>query len=169
MRAFAGKLFLVLCATALVLGVIATLGVIAMLVDWKRPDPQMIDPSDLAKIQIGDVIRLRELLKVPAERVCLLTPYRDRLDETEPLADLVNARLKAMGLRLQDNGFALVIVNGDQVTVQRIGGRKPYYLAAWHEGAGRILKRLHCADADRVFVTKVVDPLWPTLVFGEER
>src|SRR5919106_2127139 len=103
MRAFTGKLFLIFCATALVLGIIATLGVIAMLVDWKRPDPQMIDPSDLAKIQIGEVIRLRELLKVPAERVCLLTPYRDRLDETEPLGDLVNAHLKAMGLRLQDN------------------------------------------------------------------
>jgi hypothetical protein len=163
MRSFAYKSFLVFCKTALVFGVIA------MLVDWKRPDPQLIDPSDLAKTHVGEVIRLRDLLKVPAEKVCLLTPYRDRLDETEPLGDLVNAHLKAMAPRLQDNGFALVIVNGDQVTVQHIGGRKPYYLAAWHEGAGRILKRLHCADADRVFVTKVVDPLWPTLVFGEER
>lgn len=163
MRAFACKSFLIFCTMALVLGVIA------MLLDWEPPDPELVDPSDLAKIQIGDVVRLRELLKVPAERVCLLTPYRDRLDETEPLGDLVNAHLKAMGLRLQDNGFALVIINGDQVTVQRIGGRKPYHLAAWHEGAGRILKRLHCADVDRVLVTKVVDPLWPMLVFGEER
>jgi hypothetical protein len=72
MRAFVWKCFLVFCATALVLGVIA------MLVDWERPDPQMIDPSDLAKIHIGEVVRLRGLLKVPAERVCLLTPYRDR-------------------------------------------------------------------------------------------
>lgn len=168
MRSFA-YMFLVLCATALVIGVIAMLGVIATFVGQERPDPQMIDPADLAKIEIGDVVRLSNLLKAPAERACLLTPYRDRLDETEPLADLVNAHLKAMGLRLQDNGFALVVVNGNQVTVQHLGGKKPYYLAAWHEGAGRILKRLHCADADRVFVTKVTDPLWPTLVFGEKR
>jgi hypothetical protein len=162
MRAFAYKSLLVFCMAALVLGVIG------ILLDWERPDPPMIDPSDLAKIQIGDVVRLSSLLKEPAEKACFLTPYRDRLDEAEPLGDLVNKHLKAIGLRLEDNGFALVIVNGNKVTVQRLGGRK-YYLAAWHEGAGRILKPLRCASADRVLVTKVVDPLWPTLVFGEER
>jgi hypothetical protein len=163
MRTFAFKSFLVFCTTALVLSVMA------MLLDRESPDPELIDPSDLARIQIGDVVRLRELLKEPAEKVCFLTPYRDRLEETEPLSNLVNAHLTAMGIRLQDNGFALVIVDGNKVTVQRLGGKRMYHLAAWHEGAGRILKPFRCASADRVLVTKVTDPLWPTLVFGEER
>jgi hypothetical protein len=90
------------------------------------------------------------------------------LEETEPLSDLVNAHLKAMGLRLEDNGFALVVVNGAKVAVQRLG-RAKQHITAWHEGAGQILKPLRCARADRVLVTKVADPLWPTLVFGEER
>ena len=50
MRAFAYKCFLVSCTMALVLGVIA------MLVDWERPDPELIDPSNLARIQIGEVV-----------------------------------------------------------------------------------------------------------------
>ena len=90
------------------------------------------------------------------------------MDETEPVSDLVNEHLKAMGFRLEDNGFALVFFNGDKVTVQRLGAAKQN-IAAWHEGAGRILKRLGCARADRVLVTGVQDALWPWLVFGEER
>lgn len=133
-----------------------------------KKEPQLIDLADLDRIKVGEAVRLRELLKEPAEQVCLLTPYRDRLDETEPLSSQVNAHLKAIGLRLQDNGFALVAVNGDKASVQ-ILSRSRRYMAAWHEGAGRILKRLGCASPDRVLVTLVQDPLWPTLVFGEER
>lgn len=130
-------------------------------------EQQIIDLSDLQKIQIGDVVRLRELLKQPAEKVCLLSPYRDRLEESEPLSHQVHAHLNAIGLMLQDGGFALVSVNGDKVSVQRLSGARQY-IAAWHEGAGRILKPLGCASADRVLVTKMQD-LWPVLVFGEER
>ena len=67
-RAFAHKYFLVFCATVL------TLGVIAMLTDREQSNPPMIDPSDLAKIQVGDVARLSDLLKDPASKVCFLTP-----------------------------------------------------------------------------------------------
>ena len=161
MRAFASKSFLVFCSFALVLGVIA------MLLDWEPQDPQIIDPSDLAKIQIGDVVRLSDLLKEPAEKVCFLTPYRDRLEETEPLSQQVNAHLKAVDLRLEDGGFALVFVSGDKVTVQRLSGTR-HNIATWHEGAGRILKPLGCSDVDRILATKVHD-LWPALVFGEKR
>jgi hypothetical protein len=133
----------------------------------EEKEPRIINLSDLQKIQIGDVVRLSELLKQPAEKICFLSPYRDRLQESEPLSHQVNAHLKAMGLMLQDGGFALVSVNGDKVSVQRLSGARQY-IVAWHEGAGRILKPLGCANADRVLVTKVHD-LWPALVFGEER
>jgi hypothetical protein len=134
----------------------------------RKNEPQVIDPTDLDRIKAGEVVRLRSLVREPAEQVCLLTPYRDRLEETEPLSRQVNPHLKAMNLMLQDGGFALVFVNGDEVSVQLLSGAR-HDIVAWHEGAGRILKWLGCARVDRVLVTKVIDPLWPRLVFGEER
>jgi hypothetical protein len=132
-----------------------------------KKEPQMIDPADLDRIKIGEVVRLRELLREPAEQVCLLAPYRDRLEETEALSHQVNAHLTAMDLMLQDGGFALVFVNGDKVSVQLLSEAR-HDITVWHEGVGRIFKRLGCASADRVLMTKVQD-LWPKLVFGEER
>jgi hypothetical protein len=131
---------------------------------WSRNEPQIVDPADLDRIRAGEVVRLRELLKEPAEQVCLLTPYRDRLDETERLSHRVNAHLKAIDLTLQDGGFALVVVNGDKISVQLLSRRSD--LTNWHEAAGRITKRLGCANVDRVLVTRVYDH-W--LVFAEER
>lgn len=127
----------------------------------------MIDLADLDRIKVGEVVRLRDLLREPAEQVCLLVPYRDRLEQTEPLSQQVNAHLAAIDLVLEDNGFALVFINGDKVSVQSLGGPQRDIIN-WHEGVGRIFKRLGCARVDRVLVTKVQD-LWPKLVFGEER
>ena len=132
---------------------------------WSKKEPQVVDPADLDRIKVGEVVHLRELLKEPAEKVCLLTPYRDRLDETEPLSQQVNDHLKAMNLSLQDNGFALVFVNGDKISVQRLTGVRSS-LTYWHEAVGRIFKRLGCANVDDVRVTRTYD-FW--LVFGERR
>ena len=162
MRTFAYKSFLVVCSFALVAGVIA------MLLDWEPAEPQMIDPSDLTKIQIGDIVRLSELLKSPAEKVCFLTPYQNRLAETEPLSRLVNAHLKAIDLYLDDNGFALVFVNRDKVRAQRIG-KKPNPVSTWHpwnQGVSRIFKPLGCATVERALVTRSPSG---HLLFGEQR
>ena len=162
MRAFAYKSFLVFCSFVLVLGVIA------MLLDWEPTEPQMIDPSDLAKLRIGDAARLSELLKEPAEKVCFLTPYRDRLAEAEPLSQQVNAHLKAIDLYLDDNGFALVFVNGDKVGVQRLG-RKPNPVSIWHpwdQEASRLFKPLGCTSVDRALVARSSSGY---LIFGEQR
>jgi hypothetical protein len=163
------KSFLIFCGLVLSLVLAGVLIIVAVMFVHREQEGQvLIDPSELAKIQVGDVVRLSQLLKEPAETVCFLTPYRDRLDETEALSDRVNTHLDAMRLRLSGSVFALVFVNGDKVSVQRLSDRR-LYIAAWHEGAGRIAKRLGCASANRVLVTKVTDPLWPTLIFGEER
>lgn len=130
-------------------------------------DPQVIDPADLDRIKLGDVVRLSELLKEPAEKVCLLRPYRDRLMHTEPLSDQVNAYLKQKGIWLDEGEFALVYVDGDKVTVQRLLAPR-HALVGWHEGAGRLVKELGCSTPDRILVTRVHD-LWPMLVFGEQR
>lgn len=134
---------------------------------WPKNEPQLIDPADLDRIKLGEVVRLSDLLKKPAEKACLLSPYLDRLDETEPLASQVNAHLKDVDLTLQRGAFALVLVKRDEVSVQILSAAR-HNMQRWHEGAGRIAKRLDCADADRVLVTRVHD-LWPALVFVEEK
>jgi len=134
---------------------------------WPKKERQIIDPADLDKIKLGDVVRLSDLLKEPAEKVCLLSPYLDRLDETEPLAGQVNAHLKAIELTLERGAFALVLVNGDKVSVQLLGAAR-HNMHRWHEGGGRIGKRLGCADVDRVLVTRVHD-LWPALIIVEQK
>lgn len=135
---------------------------------WSRKESQIVDPADLDRIKVGEVVRLRELLKEPGETVCLLVPYRDRLEETEPLSHQVNAHLKAMKLTLGDGGFALVLINGEKVSVQTLSAAR-HHMTFWHEAAGRILRRLGCASVDRVLVARVVDPFRPALIFGEER
>ena len=169
MRAFAYKFFLVFCGLALVLavGLAVALTVFAMLLTWEPSDPQMIDPSDLAKIQVGEVIRLSELLKDPAEKVCLLTPYQNSLNEAEPLSQLVNAHLKAIGFELLDNGYALVFVHGDKVSAQRIDSpNRVSDWHPWHQEASRIFKPLGCASVERAFVTRSSSTY---LIFGEQR
>lgn len=162
MRAFVFRSFLVFCSCAFVLGIIATL------LDWEPRDAQMFDPSDLAKMQAGDVVRLSELLKEPAEKVCLLGPYQNRLPETEPLSQQVNAHLEAIDLKLLDEGFALVFVNGDKVSVQR-PGRGLNRVSAWHpwnQEVSRIFEPLGCVTVDRALVIKSPSG---HLLFGERR
>ncbi|CAN5761302.1 hypothetical protein BH11PSE3_BH11PSE3_02000 [soil metagenome] len=132
-----------------------------------RQEVRIVDPAEFDVIKVGEVIPLRGLLKKPVDQICLLSPYRDRLDDAEPLSRLVNDRLKQISLELQDGAFGLVFVSGDEVEVQLLSGAR-YNIVPWHESAGRILKPLGCARTERIFVTKVQD-LWPALVFGEER
>ncbi len=162
MRALAYKSFLVFS------GLMLVLAVIAMLLDWEPEDAQMFDPSDLAKMQIGDVVRLRDLLKESAEKVCFLSPYQDRLKKEELLSRQVNAHLDAIGLRLEDGGFALVFVKGDKVSVQRPGrGLNP--IATWHpwnQEISRIFMPFGCTTIDRALVIKSSSG---HLLFGERR
>jgi len=125
----------------------------------------VLNPLSLNRIGVNEVIRLRDLLEQPAQHVCLLAPYRDRLEENEPLSRQVNAHLVAMNLTLHDSGFALVIVNGDKVNVQILSVAR-HNIMFWHEAVQRIAKPLGCAQVDRVLVTRTYDG-W--LVFGEER
>jgi hypothetical protein len=166
MRALAYKSVLVICGLVLALGLAVVLGVFAMLLDWEPSDPPLIDPSDLEKIQVGDVVRLSELLKEPTEKVCFLTPYQNRLNEAEPLSQLVNAHLEAIGFELLDNGFALVFVHGDKVSAQRLDSpNRVSDWHPWHQEASRIFKPLGCTSVERALVTRSSSTY---LIFGEQ-
>jgi hypothetical protein len=138
-----------------------------LIVGCSAKEPQMIDPRDLENIKFGEVVRLGGLLKAPAESVCVLTAYRDRVDDAEPLSRLVNTHLTAKKFFLGEGGWALAFVNGDKVSVQTFLQRK-HYMVTWHEGARRILRPVQCTSVARAVVTKM-DNFWPALIIGEER
>jgi len=69
---------------------------LVLIVGCSSKEEQMIDPTDLQNIKLGQVVHLSGMLKKPAEAVCVLTAYRDRLDDNEPLSRQVNAHLAAM-------------------------------------------------------------------------
>lgn len=130
-------------------------------------EPQMVDPKDLETIKLGEVVHLSELLKQPAHAVCVLTPYRDRLDENEPLSGQINSYLTTKNLTLYEGEWALVFVNGDNVSVQ-IFSRQQHYMVSRHEGVPKNFKPVDCTSVGRALVTKVLN-LWPALIIGEER
>jgi hypothetical protein len=142
-------------------------GFLALIVGCSPKEPEMIDPRDLEKIKLGEVVRMSEMLKRPAEAVCVLAAYRDRLDETEPFSRQVNAQLTAMNFTLHEGGWALAFVNGAKVDVQTFKQRH-HYMVTWHEGVPRNFKPVHCTSVARALVTKV-DNFWPALIIGEER
>ncbi len=91
---------------------------LVLIVGCSSKEPQVIDPTDLKNIKLGEVVHLSGMLKKPAEAVCVLTPYRDALDESESLSRQVNAHLKAMNYAGDEGHWALAFVNADAATVQ---------------------------------------------------
>jgi len=138
-----------------------------LLVGCGPKQPQLIDPKDLEMIKPGEVAHLSGMLKGPAEAVCVLTAYRDRLDETEPLSRQVNAYLTAMKFTLHEGGWALAFIDDDKVSVQTFKQRK-HNMVIWHEGVPRNFKPVDCTSVARALVTKV-EFVGPALIFGEER
>ena len=128
----------------------------------------MVDPKDLKNIKLGEVVRLSEMLKKPAEGVCVLTPYRGRLDEDEPLSRQVNTHLTAINYFGDTDGAqAFVFVSGDTVTVQAVS-TPGVNIVAHHEGVPRTFKPVQCTTVARALLTKV-DSFVASLLLGEER
>jgi hypothetical protein len=140
---------------------------LVLIVGCSSKEQQIIDPKDLENIKLGEVVRLSGLLKRPAEAVCVLAAYRDRLDDGEPLSRQVNAHLTAMKFGLHEGGWALVFVDGDKVSVQTFKERD-HNMVTRHEGVPRNFKPVQCTSVARALVTKV-DNFWPALIIGEER
>ena len=139
---------------------------LVLIVGCGSKEEQIIDPKDLENVKPGEVVHLSGMLKRPAEAVCVLTAYRDRVDESEAFSRQVNAYLTAKKVSLGEGSWALAFVDGDKVSVQTFSGRT-HYMVTWHEGARRILKPVQCTSIARAVVAKL-DNFWPALVIGEE-
>ncbi len=140
---------------------------LVLFVGCSSKEEQIVDPRDLQNIKLGEIVHLSGMLKKPAQAVCVLTAYRDRLNEEEPLSRRVNAHMTAKKFALHEGAWALAFVDSEKVSVQTFSDRK-YYMVTSHEGVPRNFKPVQCMSVARALVTKV-ENLWPALIFGEER
>jgi hypothetical protein len=171
MRAFAYKFFLVFCATAFGLGVIAVLRVIAvpvvigLLVDSEQ---KMVDLKRLRELGELQTVPVSQVLNKPAELVCVLGVYQLEVWEDGPFRDRVNALLKNANFGIFGEGtWFFVVVHDDSATVQKIyEHRDQLYLARAGAGLPDTFKPVECTTVDRARVMKVRESM---ISLGEER
>ncbi len=165
MRAVAYKFFLAFCTTAFGLGVIAMIGVIAMLVDWKQ---EMVDLKKLSELGELQIVPMSQVLNKPVELVCVLGVYQLEVREDGPFRDRVNALLKKANFGIfGERTWFLVVVHDDFATVQKVcEHRDQLYLATDSAGLPGTFKPVECTTVDRARIMKVRKSV---VSLGEER
>lgn len=165
MRAFAYKFFLVFCTTAFGLGVIAMIGIIALLVDGKQ---EIVDLKKLRELGELQTVPVSQVLNKPVELVCVLGVYQLEVWEDGPLRDRVNALLKNANFGIfGERTWFFVVVHDDSATVQKIyEHRDQLYLARGGAGLPGTFKPVECTTVDRARIMKVRESV---VSLGEER
>ena len=165
MRAFAFKFFLVFCATTFGLGVIAMIGIIALLVDGKQ---EIVDLKKLRELGELQTVPVSQVLNKPAELVCVLGIYQLEVWEDGPFRDRVNALLKNANFGIfGERTWFFVVVHDDSATVQKVyEHRDQLYLATGGAGLPGTLKPVECTTFDRARIMKVRKSV---VSLGEER
>lgn len=159
MRAFAYKFFLVFCATAFGLGVIAVIGVYAMIgiiasVDRKH---EIVDLTRLSELRELQAVPMSQVLNTPVELVCVLGVYQLEVREDGPFRDRVNALLKNARFGIfGERIWFFVVVQGDTATVQQVNEhRDQLSLATDRAGLPNTFEPVECTTVDRARIMKV--------------
>jgi hypothetical protein len=165
MRALAYKFFLVFCATAFGLGVIAMIGIIALLVDGKQ---EIVDLKKLRELGELQTVPVSQVLNKPAELVCVLGIYQLEVWEDGPFRDRVNALLKNANFGIfGERTWFFVVVHDDSATAQKIyEHRDQLYLARGGAGLPGTFTPVECTTVDRARIMKVRESV---VSLGEER
>src|SRR5215204_2083245 len=165
MRAFAFKFFLVFCATTFGLGVIAMIGIIALLVDGKQ---EIVDLKKLRELGELQTVPVSQVLNKPAELVCVLGIYQLEVWEDGPFRDRVNALLKNANFGIfGERTWFFVVVHDYSATVQKIyEHRDQLYLARGGAGLPGTFTPVECTTVDRARIMKVRESV---VSLGEER
>jgi hypothetical protein len=165
MRAFAYKFFLVFCTSAFGLGVIAMIGIIALLADGKQ---EIVDLKKLRELGELQTVPVSQVLNKPAELVCVLGIYQLEVWEDGPFRDRVNALLKNANVGLfGERTWFFVVIHDDSATVQKIyEHRDQLYLARGGASLPSAFKPVECTTVDRARIMKVRESV---VSLGEER
>ena len=84
---------------------------------------QMIERVDLVNalnnLQVGQVLPLRKLVKVPVGLVCVLYPYQDRVAKDSKESTRINDYLRMLEYRGEEYSFSLLIVEPSKISLSR--------------------------------------------------
>ena len=70
-------------------------------------------------LQIGQILPLRNLVKVPHGLVCVLYPYQDRVAENSRESARVNAYLRSLDYVGEEVSWSLLIVEPSKISLSR--------------------------------------------------
>lgn len=74
----------------------------------------------LKSASIGSVVYAEGLSPRPAQAVCVLHPYQDRVYGSDDLAMRVNTFLAKTSYQSDEGHFAFIFISRDEITVERI-------------------------------------------------
>jgi len=163
---------------ALLLGCIC-IAVLSLQGCTSRRSPQIIERNVFENtLKIGQIIPLRNLVKVPHGLVCVLYPYQDRVAENSKESARVNAYLRSLDYMGEEVSWSLLIVEPSKISISRFRTSQHLDILPFSKigdtsrarVANGIAEPSDCFSLEAAVVTKIVaDKLDNSvyLVFGE--
>jgi len=147
---------------------------------FPRRSPQMIERNVFENtLKIGQILPLRNLVKVPHGLVCVLYPYQDRVAENSKESARVNAYLRSLDYMGEEVSWSLLIVEPSRISISRFRRSPRLDILLWSrihdESSARLpnnfVESLDCFSLASAAVTKIDGDKSSSgriyLVFGE--
>jgi hypothetical protein len=142
--------------------------VLAALIFAGHSNAQTVNPSDLGKIKLGEVVDLKALAKTPVDTICVLRPYQTALLETKgPIAERVNEHLARKHYVDDDGLWALVFAGSDTVSVQTFTSSAELRLCGGLRLASREFREMECTAATEARMARAERLGHLCLLFGQ--
>lgn len=149
---------------------------------FPRRSPQMIERNVFENsLKVGQVLPLRNLVKIPAGRVCVLYPYQNRVPEKFTESSRVNDYLRSSKYMGDEGHWSLLIVEPNKISISRFARSErldilPFskiHLVSRAKLPNNFLQPLDCALSGAAAVAKIVaDGKFENriyLIFGEKQ
>ena len=147
---------------------------------FSRRSPQMIERNVFENtLKIGQILPLRNLVKVSHGLVCVLHPYQDRVAENSRESAQVNAYLRSLDYVGEEVSWSLLIVEPSKISISRFRRSQHLDILLWsriHDESSvklpnNFVESLDCFSLTSAAVTKIDGDKSSSgriyLVFGE--
>jgi hypothetical protein len=147
---------------------------------FSRRSPQMIERNVFENtLKIGQILPLRNLVKVPHGLACVLYPYQDRVAENSKESARVNAYLRSLDYMGEEVSWSLLIVEPSRISISRFSTSPRLDILLWsrihNESSAKLpntfVEALDCFSLEVAAVTKIDGDKSSSgriyLVFGE--
>jgi hypothetical protein len=140
------------------------------LLSWTAQGQELDNRKALMQnIKVGEAVRLSALIKRPMDAVCVLYPYQPSLNEQDPLSLKINAHLSATHYSADEGHWALIIVEGDRVLVEKFKRSDELDIRSGSDSTPPGFKPGRCIPAAQAAFAKVQMSNRNYLVLGETK